>query len=316
MTKELGAEKTKALMPYYTGALQTEKDATRVLDTIWPDAPKEEKVKAALLCVHYQLNPLMKHLFLIKFGNNWNTVLGIQASRLIAHRAGDFSYIDNTPRVMTKAEQEAIFGEVLDDRICAITKLRDSHGMEAQGYGTWQKKENPYGTEKGNTKANMAFIRSERQAMDRLFAGKLPAEQDVVDERYVPMENGREVDVTTGEIQELKVDEAERPFTKEEMDLLESRSPASPEATEPKIEPVEESTGHFTPAGLDLEWLDEQLKILQGKGLKSWTNANVLLYLNAITKQKATTVPEAAGNLDKDQTTIFVRKINEAVEMS
>ena len=204
MERDLGTRKTHALERYSRGALATEADAMKVLEIIWPRAPIIEKKRAAMLCVQYQLNPLMRHLFLIPFknksgGENWATVLGIQANRLIAHRAGQFSYVDNTPRVMSKQEQETILGEVFEDRIWAITKLRDSSGNEAVGYGFWMKGENPYGTDKGNTKANMAFIRSERQAMDRLFAGKMPEGQfEVGDERFVDTQTGEIIEVSAG----------------------------------------------------------------------------------------------------------------------
>ena len=202
MEKTIGVKKTRVLERYSYGALTTEKGAMTVLDTIWPEAPRSEKVKAALICIQYQLNPLMKHLFLIPFNEgkpneSWAVVLGIQATRLIAHRAGDYSYVDATPRVMTKEEQERIFGEVFDDRIWAITKLRDSKGNEAVGYGFWLKSQNPYGSDKGNTKANMAFIRSERQALDRLFAGWLPEQAiEVADERFLNQDTGEIIDVT------------------------------------------------------------------------------------------------------------------------
>ena len=191
MEKEIGIKRTKTLEKYSYGALATETEAMEVLETIWPKAPLIEKKKAAMLCVSYQLNPLMRHVFLLAFNEGktnekWAIVLGIQANRIIAHRAGNFSYVDNTPRVMTKPEQEIIFGETFEDRIWAITKLKDNQGNEAVGYGCYMKSETPYGSEKGNTKANMAFIRSERQAMDRLFAGKMPEQQfEVADERFL-----------------------------------------------------------------------------------------------------------------------------------
>lgn len=205
MEKELGGKRAVALRHYAQAVLQTREQAMEVLDTIWPDAPMAAKAKAALICIQYELNPLMKHVYLIKFESKktgkvtWEPVLGIQANRLIAHRAGEFSYIDDTPRVMTKDEQQKVFAEVMEDRVWAITRVRDRNGNEASGYGFWLKAEAPYGQEKGNTKQNMAFIRSERQALDRLFAGKLP-DVEVVDERFVTSTTAREVNLVTGEI--------------------------------------------------------------------------------------------------------------------
>ena len=194
MVEKLGTEKATKLMKYEGVVSLTRAGAMEVLQTIWPEAPEVEVLKAAMVCHQYGLNPLMKHIFLIPFkrrqkgmvvGEEWVTVLGIKAKRLIAHRCGDYSYLDNTPRVMNEEEQKLIFGEVDPTNLCAITKLRDSKGNEAQGYGSWPKDEAPYGVEKGNTKANMAFIRSESNALDRLFAGEMPPVVEVAAEEYI-----------------------------------------------------------------------------------------------------------------------------------
>jgi len=197
MVEELGKEKATKLMKYEGVVSLTRAAAMKILQTIWPEAPEVEVIKAAMVCHQYGLNPLMKHVFLIPFkrrqkgmvvGEDYVTVLGIKANRLIAHRCDDFSYLDNTPRVMTEEEQKSIFGEVDNDKIWAITRLKDSKGNEAQGYGSWPRGEDPYGVEKGNTRANMAFIRSERNALDRLFAGEMPQGVEVIDEEYVEAE--------------------------------------------------------------------------------------------------------------------------------
>jgi len=183
MVEELGTEKATRLMKYEGVVSLTKAEAMEILGTIWPNAPEVEVMKAAMVCHQYGLNPLMKHVFLLPFkrwregrviGEDWVTILGIKANRLIAHRAGDFSYLDDTPRIMTEDEQKRIFGEVDNTRIWAITKLQDSKGNVAPGYGSWPKDEEPYGKEKGNTRANMAFMRSERNALDRLFSGEMP----------------------------------------------------------------------------------------------------------------------------------------------
>jgi len=194
MVEKLGTEKATKLMKYEGVVSLTRAGAMEILQTIWPEAPEVEVLKAAMVCHQYGLNPLMKHIFLIPFkrrqrgmvvGEEWVTVLGIKAKRLIAHRCGDYSYLDNTPRVMNEEEQKLIFGEVDPTNLCAITKLRDSKGNEAQGYGSWPKDEEPYGVEKGNTKANMAFIRSESNALDRLFPGEMPPVVEAAPEEYI-----------------------------------------------------------------------------------------------------------------------------------
>ena len=194
MEEKVGKEKATKLIKYEGVVSLTRAEAKEILLTIWPEAPEVEVLKAAMICAQYGLNPLMKHLFLIPFkrrekgmvvGEDWVTVLSIKVNRLIAHRCGDYSYLDFTPRVMNEDEQKRIFGEVDDTKIWAITKLKDSKGSEAQGYGNWPKDEEPYGVEKGNTKANMAFIRSERNALDRLFPGEMPQGVGVIDEQYI-----------------------------------------------------------------------------------------------------------------------------------
>lgn len=193
MEEQVGKEKATTLMKYEGVVSLTKAEAKEILLTIWPEAPEIEVLKAAMICAQYGLNPLMKHVFLIPFkrrqkgmvvGEDYATVLGIKATRLIAHRCGDFSYLDDTPRVMTEEEQKRIFGDVDNFKLWAITKLKDSKGNEAPGYGCWPKGEDPYGTDKGNTKANMAMIRSERNALDRLFAGEMPQGVEVIDEEY------------------------------------------------------------------------------------------------------------------------------------
>jgi hypothetical protein len=193
MEEKLGKEKATKLMKYEGVVSLTKEGAMEILQAIWPEAPEIEVIKAAMICHQYGLNPLMKHVFLIPFkrrqkgmvvGEDYVTVLGIKATRLIAHRCGGFSYLDDTPRVMTEEEQKRIFGDVDTTKIMAITKLKDSKGNEAPGYGSWPKGEEPYGADKGNTRANMAFIRSERNALDRLFAGEMPQGVEVIDEEY------------------------------------------------------------------------------------------------------------------------------------
>lgn len=195
MTQEYGEARTRALEKYVGVVSLTKVEAMEILKTIWPDAPAVEVLKAAMICHQYGLNPLMNHVFLIPFkrrqrgvvvGEDWVTVLGIKVNRLLAQRRHNYSYLDMTPRRMTDEEQKKIMGEVDDTKIWAITKIKDmdTHA-EAMGIGSWPKDEVPYGSEKGNTKLNMASIRSERQALDRQYPGEMPQGVEVVDEEYV-----------------------------------------------------------------------------------------------------------------------------------
>ncbi len=214
-------DQNKALTKY-SGSVALEKvEAEEIILSLWPDAPKTDVFKAALICQQYGLNPLMRHLYLVKYdrrekgsqdakgvwqkgkviGEDWSIQIGIGATRLMARRAGPYSYEDDTPRLMTEAEQVKILGAVEKDKYWAITRLRGKDGMTAQGYGQWGRTDPVKGADKGNSPQNMAFIRSERAALDKLFPEKFPAGVGVADERYIEGE-GREVDTATGEITE------------------------------------------------------------------------------------------------------------------
>lgn len=203
-----GTETTTALAQIQSRAVLNKEQATFLVQTLWGDAPTIEKAKAVALCVNYQLNPLMKHVYLVGYkrkdgqGKDWSLMLGIQANRLIASRQGRFSYIDNSPRLMNEEEQKAIFGDVSTSDYRAICKLRDyTDDTTTQGYGVWPKSNQPKGTDKGNTPQNMAFVRAERQALDRLRPGEMPQNVEVIDADYeeVPIIANKE----TGEIIEI-----------------------------------------------------------------------------------------------------------------
>jgi hypothetical protein len=186
---------TKEVTTVNTGAM-TQKKAMYLLKTVWPQAPDAEVVKAAMICATYALNPLLRQVSLIKFKNktgtdNWVTVLGIKASRNIALGTGHhWSYIDG-PRVMTEAEQTTIFGQPDPDKIWAITRIRDAKNNEYPGYGFWPRSSGVYGEDKGNSPLNMAFIRSERNALDKMAPGELP-NAEVSDESFIPIQDVRQ----------------------------------------------------------------------------------------------------------------------------
>jgi len=234
--KKTSTALTKSGMPL-SGAL-TKSQAMEILRLVYPDVPDTQIVRTAILCKDFGLHPLMKEVYIIPFGQGekrtWSTVLGINATRKMMARMGSFSYIDNTPRVMTIEEQELIYGETADDRIRAITKLRTKGGLEAQGYGHWMNKDTPYGIDKGNTKANMAFIRSERQGFSRLFPDAIPQELEVIDEAYV--EGVGAVDKKTGE-----VIDAESKVKKEKAESS-LETPVSPELEEQTAESTQGKT--------------------------------------------------------------------------
>jgi len=200
-----GEIKTRALDKYMGSMVLTRPQAQEIMEIIWPDAPIQDKVAAAILCATYQLNPLANHVFLIPFKDKtgkktWARVWGIKAKRLLASRKGGYSYLDMTPRLMTEDEQVKVWGHTQVGYLCYLTWLKDMKtGAEAYGYGRWPENQEPYGTDKGNTKANMASIRSESLALDRLRPAEMPTGFAVADEEYIEVE-GRVVETTTGEI--------------------------------------------------------------------------------------------------------------------
>lgn len=169
MEKEFSKEKTTALAKYQGVTSLTKIQAKEVLATLWPGAEKAspaEYFKAMMLCTQYGLNPLMKHLFLIPF---WNSdkkiyehvcVQGITANRLIASRKHHWTFLDDTPRVGSEAEETRHYGEVNPDILHIIVKMRDiDTGAEVTAWGEWAKRKinkqgqkvpnQPKGVEKG-----------------------------------------------------------------------------------------------------------------------------------------------------------------------
>ena len=93
-----------------------------------------------------------------------------------------------------------------------------------------------------------------------------------------------------------------RPITKEGNPLLPDKA--------------EDKAGEQAKCHVDLDWLKEQLNILQARKLKAWTNANLVGYLNNLTGKDGKTVSEAVGYLNKEQADAFAKKVQEALELS
>ena len=189
MVMNISADKAVALRQYALTPRLDKAQAIEVLKTCWPKAPETDVMRAALLCATYQLNPLMKHVFLVPYGQGdkatWSIQIGIGATRLAASRRGPVSYIDG-PRIMSADEQKHIRGKVDATKIWAITKLGGRGGATSVGYGSYGVTETVQGEAKGNSRENMAMIRSERQALDRLYPAEMPMPADVetVDESF------------------------------------------------------------------------------------------------------------------------------------
>ena len=278
LEEKVGLQKAQTAVGIPKQGQLTKSQAIEILKLVYPGVPDEEIIRCAILCQDFGLHPLMKEVYIIPFGQGdkrtWATVLGINATRKMMAQRGTFSYLDNTPRIMTEDEQKIIFGEVDAKNIVAITKLRTRKGEEAPGYGRWPKDKEPYGTDKGNTKANMAFIRSERNAFGRLFTDALPQGVEIVDEAYVELPDIGKVDRATGEILEENVIEGEvvevPPETEEKLKEL------WPEAPESKQETKTEEKDHTPITAAKLKSLQALLSEnkMGGVDLQKWCNAD------------------------------------------
>ena len=220
LEEEYGKEMTTELEKYQGGGALTKASAMEILKLVYPDVPEPEIIRTALLCRDFGLHPLMKEVYIIGFKNkqtgniDYSTVLGINANRkLAADKKGAYSFLDDTPRMASHEEvvkQYGLNSEEEKDNLVSICRLKGEKGNEVVGFGLWPKNEEPK-AKKGNTGRNMANIRSERQAMDRLPGAAIPLRHlDVIvesvgealkDDNIIEV-SGQLVDKTTGVIQE------------------------------------------------------------------------------------------------------------------
>jgi len=258
LEKTMTTTKASALAKYVGNRELARNEAKEIVESMFPDAPEVEREKAILECVSYRLNPLNGHIFLIAYNKGkenetWARVMGIKAKRLLANRPvpgtkepRPFSYVDDTPRIMTPDEQIKIFGAVKTDKLVIIVKTMDPKtGAVAPGYGEWPLTKRqwskdkgvyidvanePYGVEKGNSMFNMAAIHAESQSLDRLRPGEMPENVETVDERTIEGEY-RVVDEKTGEVH----DSAGHPIVGESQEREDREETGSTTPIEPDI---------------------------------------------------------------------------------
>lgn len=239
MEKEHGKQTATALEKYHPSEGQlTQAAAMHILKLVYPHAPEDEIIRCAILCRDFGLHPLKKEVYLIPFKNKktgkdeYATVVGIAADRkMAADRKGAYSFLDNSPRAATPEEITKQFGkdsEEAEKNLISICMVKGESGNQALGFGLWPKDSEPYGTEKGNTKRNMANIRSERQAVSRLPGKPLPPVQ-VIDEAYAELPDN--VDTKTGEIIEGTATEVTEP----EPGGRQEPEPEKPQEPEPQL---------------------------------------------------------------------------------
>lgn len=222
MTQEHGGEVGAKLAPYMGSTALTKKQATFLVQTMWSKAPQEMKNQAIALCVMEQLNPLMKHVYILgPFKNkktgaeDWALHVGRQAVRLMAGRRCDFGYIEE--RALTKQEIIDITGEdTYKEKLWVRVIVRDEKDMRFTGLGFVWRTDDIMGEEKGNSRFNMAAGRAERIALSKCTEGRsrvaLP-DLPVIDESFLPdigqveQAVAREllpVDRDTGEIKDVE----------------------------------------------------------------------------------------------------------------
>ena len=223
MEQKHGRETAVAMRDIPKQGQLTKVEATSVLQLVYPNATQDEITRCAIFCRDFGLHPLANEVYLIPFKKKWKDsnnqwheethnamVVGIPASRKMAHALkGDFSFLEDTPRAATEEEIVKQYGkdsEEARDNIISVTKLQGVGGNFAIGFGLYPKDESPYGMDKGNTRRNMANIRSERQATDRLPGRAMPR-YEVIDATYAELPGIGKLNKATAEIIEVEFKE-------------------------------------------------------------------------------------------------------------
>ena len=314
MEQEHGQGAAVALRDIPKQGQLTQPQAMTILKLQYPGVPENDIVKTAIFCRDFGLHPLANEVYLIPFKKKWKDssnqwheeihyamVVGIPANRKMAHNLkGEFSFLDDTPRAASEEEIVKQYGKDSEEanlNAISITKLEGENGNKAIGFGLYPKSESPHGMDKGNTRRNMANIRSERQAMDRL-PGKPMPKVEVIDAAYVEVPDVGKVDKLTGEIQE------EEQVTDGEFREVTEKPAPEPESDE---QPPSKSI-------IDLDWLKESLTTLQGKDIPAYSDESMLGYMRLSYKGvKGDTIYEIAANLDQGQANHLDGVIREAL---
>ncbi|KKN10577.1 hypothetical protein LCGC14_1035160 [marine sediment metagenome] len=314
LEKEHGAGVGTALAKYQSVAVMTREIATEIVDTLWGEAPSIEKTKAIILCHTYNLNPLMKHIHLVKYnrwdrdhkkviGEDWTMMLGIGATRLMAQRKHNYSYLDMTPRKATQEEIDKILGDTAKpDNIYGFVHIKDvATGAEAFGLRGISKSEKIKGEEKGNTHLNLACVRAERLALDRQYPGEMPQDVEVLDDTYVELPDIGKVDATTGEIKAEEENTVEAEVVSEEEVVAEKVDEIPQPAAEEKAEVTQDESPVTEKQVADL-------KALMEKAGKSMTDMGSMM-----SKELKWSVPKTLQDLKKWQMTKLMDILNKAL---
>lgn len=293
-------ERNQALAPYLGSTSLTEPEARKVLTTIWPgsdNASPAEFYKAMKLCVQYGLNPLMGHLFMVPYWNKEKKrydhvcVRAITSNRLIASRKHKWTYLDDTPRIGSEEEIKKHYGSAADPEniLYAVAKIKDlESGAEAAGWGEWpiwkldkdskRVRNEPKGTDKGNSMVNMACTHAERKSLDLLYPAEMPPSSIPVTDSPYYVEG------------QYKVVEQE-------------------ETIEPPEDKTQESTEQQAteqPTKIDMVWLKQSLDTLQ------WTD--VIAYLRDTYGVAGQRVSEIVAKLTPEQQAEFCQGVQRRLD--
>jgi hypothetical protein len=345
LAAQVGTSTEMALRQYeFTPALNRDQ-AREVALTLWPGAPEIEVKKVSMVCAQYGLNPLMKHVYLVGYnrkdrsgnvvGTDWSMVLGIKAKRIIAARAKPYSYVDGTPRIMTEAEQIAVFGEVDAANLVFITKLKDRDGNIYPGYGKYSRTDVPKGVEKGNSRANMGMIRSESNALDRLVPGEqMPHDIETVPDEIInqaaqervtvriepPTGPERQVNPTTGEITEIEGEVVETTTEQAFDDLKSAGQPETPHTAD-KPQGAPETAPESKSDGLTGEQVETTVPpdLLADMAKVKYYEKTAIAYCRNVLKvviPASDNFAQAWARMNEVQRNAFRAKIRELIEVS
>lgn len=256
MDNRFGPERSTVLARHAETKELAKVDAWEVMRTVYPDIPDADLARAVGICIAFKLNPLMNHLYMVKFRKNigtkdkpnwvdtWQPILAADATRLMASRSGPISYgVDDTPRILTKEDQLSRMGQSWDDRLWVIYKVQDpKSGAVATGFGFWLNKDEVRGADLGNSAFNMASKRAEIQAVKKLRPSELPENIRTMDTEELKAALDSEEGVVEGEFAEVPADPA---LPSGEQEAEEKQGPGAstedkPPAIEAEVEAVDD----------------------------------------------------------------------------
>jgi ssDNA-binding Zn-finger/Zn-ribbon topoisomerase 1 len=354
LEKSMTEQKANQLIKYAGQTNLSEVQAKEIITTMFPKAEGASPMevwKALKLCTQYGLNPIMKHLFLIPFWNNkdkkhdYVCVQGISSNRLIAARKHNWSFLDDTPRMATAQEAKKHYGDLYDgdNKYYFIAKGRDvTTNSEKEGWAEWSKfttdkdgnpvKNEPYGTEKGNSITNMGCIRAERNFLDKMYPADMPMLNiPVVDERYVEGQfsviDEKLVDKSTEGVdetgtaaekpektptpEELAVQNAKDALAKAEQTLAAAQEKQKAGATVSSTPEGEKPTtaGPLPKSIIDIDWVKETLKQIK------WSEITFLSWIPGQPKLKGVDnigkLEEVLNRLNKEQAEFVDRELHQ-----